>query len=57
LQGVYGSAAVLSVIAMALFWVAFYEEEHRGFEVIVASAAPAEAAPAAAPQISAGGTE
>src|SRR5438105_9128254 len=57
LQWVYGSAAFLSVIAMGLLWVAFYEEEHRGFPVIVASAAPSGAAPAAAPQILGGGGE
>jgi len=56
LQGVYGSAAVLSVIAMGLLWVAFYEEEHGGFAAIVASAA-SEAAPAAAPPISSVGGE
>jgi predicted MFS family arabinose efflux permease len=57
LQGVYGSAAVLSVIAMGLLWVAFYEEEHGRFGAIVASAAPAEAAPAAVPPISSMGGE
>ncbi|HEV8378644.1 MAG TPA: MFS transporter [Tepidisphaeraceae bacterium] len=52
LQGVYGSAAVLSVIAMGLLWVAFYEEEHRPKAATVASA---EAAPTVAPGISPGG--
>src|SRR3954470_16976402 len=41
LQGVYGSAAVLSVISMGLLWVAFYEEEHQKSPAIVASALPA----------------
>jgi PPP family 3-phenylpropionic acid transporter len=52
LQAVYGSAAFLSVAAMVLLGIAFYEEEHRGFPVMVASAQPN---PAAEPQISAGG--
>jgi PPP family 3-phenylpropionic acid transporter len=56
LQGVYGSAAILSVISMGLLWVAFYEEEHGGFAVIVPSAPTSPgAASTAEPQISAGG--
>jgi PPP family 3-phenylpropionic acid transporter len=56
LPGVYGSAAVLSAVAIVLLGVAFYEEEHRGKAVTVASA---EADPTAeatvAPGISGGG--
>jgi MFS transporter, PPP family, 3-phenylpropionic acid transporter len=40
LQGVYGSAAVLSVVAMGLLGVAFYEEEHQKKPGTVASSAP-----------------
>ncbi|HEV8292483.1 MAG TPA: MFS transporter [Tepidisphaeraceae bacterium] len=54
LQGVYSSAAVLSVIAMGLLLVAFYEEEHRPKPATVASA---EAAPAIAREISTGGVD
>jgi PPP family 3-phenylpropionic acid transporter len=58
LQGVYASAALLSVIAMALLWVAFYEEEHQKQPFIAASAQPAPSAgPAIAPEISGGGAD
>jgi len=57
LQGVYGSAAVLSVIAMGLLWVAFYEEEHQKMPHTAVPAASAPPGPAAAPQISGGASE
>src|SRR6267142_244284 len=57
LQGVYGSAAVLSVFAIGLLWVAFYEEEHLAKPATVASAAPVEADPTTAAGISGGGVE
>jgi PPP family 3-phenylpropionic acid transporter len=56
LQGVYASAALLSVIAMGLLWVAFYEEEHQKQPIMAASAQPdPAAAPAISPEISGGG--
>ena len=52
-QRVYAGAAILSAIAVGLLWLAFYEEEHRGFSVVAQPATPA-GATAVTPDISPG---